>query len=61
MRDVESVHREGPRVVVDGRDAVLAYVAAALVAHGIAPPDLHVEAPTLEDVFLSLTGHVMAE
>jgi ABC-2 type transport system ATP-binding protein len=61
VRDVESVHREGPRVVVDGRDAVLAYVAAALVAHGIAPLDLHVEAPTLEDVFLSLTGHVMAE
>ena len=26
-----------------------------------APADLHVEAPSLEDVFLSLTGHVMAE
>ena len=61
VRDVEKVSREGPRVIVEGRGAALAYVAAALVAKGIAPTDLHVEAPTLEDVFLSLTGHVMAE
>ena len=61
VRHVEAVRREGPRVVVEGRGAVLAHVAAALVAQGIAPADLHVEAPTLEDVFLSLTGHVMAE
>ena len=40
---------------------MLAHVAAALVAHGIAPADLHLEAPSLEDVFLSLTGHAMAE
>jgi ABC-2 type transport system ATP-binding protein len=61
VRGVDVVRREGPRVIVEGRDAVLAYVAAALVARGIAPLDLHVEAPTLEDAFLSLTGHVMAE
>ena len=61
VRHVETVRREGPRVVVEGRGAVLAHVAAALVAQGIAPADLHVEAPSLEDVFLSLTGHVMAE
>ena len=52
VRHVEAVHRDGPRVVVEGRDAVLAHVAAALVAQGIAPADLHVEAPSLEDVFL---------
>ena len=41
--------------------AVLAHVAAALVAHGITPPDLRVEQPTLEDVFLTLTGHGMED
>jgi ABC-2 type transport system ATP-binding protein len=61
VRHVEVVRREGSRVVVEGRGAVLAHVAAALVAQNIAPADLHVEAPTLEDVFLSLTGRVMAE
>jgi hypothetical protein len=40
---------------------VLAHVGAALVANGLAPADLQVEAPSLEDVFLSLTGHAMAE
>ncbi len=58
---VQAVRREGPRVTVEGRDAVLAHVAAALVERGLAPPDLHLEAPTLEDVFLALTGHEMAE
>jgi ABC-2 type transport system ATP-binding protein len=58
---VERVTRHGTRVEVRGGGAVLAYVAAALVAHGITPPDLRVEQPTLEDVFLSLTGHDMEE
>jgi ABC-2 type transport system ATP-binding protein len=58
---VQAVHREGPRVTVEGHDAVLAHVAAALVARGLAPADLRLEAPTLEDVFLALTGHAMAE
>ena len=61
MPTVEAVHREGPRVTVQGHDAVLAHVAAALVEHDLAPADLHLEAPTLEDVFLALTGHAMAE
>ncbi len=61
VRDVESVSRDGGRVEVRGSRAVLAHVAAALVAHGIAPPDLRVEQPTLEDVFLALTGHEMEE
>jgi len=58
---VERVMRHGTRVEVRGGGAVLAHVAAALVAHGITPPDLRVEQPTLEDVFLSLTGHDMEE
>jgi len=58
---VDRIVRHGARVEVRGCGAVLAHVAAALVAHGITPPDLRVEQPTLEDVFLALTGHAMEE
>jgi ABC-2 type transport system ATP-binding protein len=54
---VDKVERIGPCVTVYGKGAVLAYVAASLMEHGIAPPDLRVEQPSLEDVFLKLTGH----
>jgi len=53
---VGDVTRHGPRVEVKGDGPVLALVAAALVDHGLTPADLRVEQPTLEDVFLSLTG-----
>ena len=53
---VRAVSRNGPRVEVDGTGPVLALVASALVAHGITPSDLRVEQPTLEDVFLAVTG-----
>jgi len=55
--NVRRVTRAGPRVEVEGDGPVLAFVAAALVAHGVAPADLRLEQPTLEDVFLKLTGH----
>jgi ABC-2 type transport system ATP-binding protein len=48
---------KGRRVEVEGSGPLLALVAAALVEHGIVPADLRVEQPTLEDVFLKLTGH----
>jgi ABC-2 type transport system ATP-binding protein len=54
---VRRVIRQGPKVTVEGSGPVLALVAAALVEHGIVPADLRVEQPTLEDVFLKLTGH----
>jgi len=54
---VRSVTRHGPRVEVEGSGPVLALVAASLVAHGITPSDLRMEQPTLEDVFLAITGH----
>ncbi len=41
---------------VDGRDPILAGVAAALAEHGIHPADLRTEQPHLEDVYLSCTG-----
>jgi ABC-2 type transport system ATP-binding protein len=54
---VTKVTRKGPRVEVKGTGPVLVRVAASLVEHGIEPADLRVEQPTLEDVFLKLTGH----
>ncbi len=55
--NVNRVLRRGPRVEIEGSGPVLALVAAALVEHGITPSDLRVEQPTLEDVFLKITGH----
>jgi ABC-2 type transport system ATP-binding protein len=54
---VAAVERDGDQVEVGGSGPVLALVAAALVERGIVPDDLRVERPTLEDVFLRLTGH----
>ncbi|MBI5289425.1 MAG: ABC transporter ATP-binding protein [Chloroflexi bacterium] len=52
--DVDSFESEGDHVLVRGTNAVLAHVGAALVARGITPPDLRVDLPTLEDVYMSL-------
>jgi ABC-2 type transport system ATP-binding protein len=58
---VTAVRAERGRVEVNGSGPVLALVAAALVEHGITPLDLRVERPSLEDVFLKLTGHGVGE
>jgi len=58
---VSRVTRRGRQVEVEGSGPVLALVAAALASHGITPADLRAEQPTLEDVFLSITGHVAEE
>jgi ABC-2 type transport system ATP-binding protein len=44
------------RFEVEGTGPVLALVAAELVNRGMTPSDLRVQQPTLEDVFLTLTG-----
>jgi hypothetical protein len=36
-------------------------VAAALAGHGLRPADLRVNQPSLEDVFLQITGHALEE
>lgn len=54
---VEGISRSGPRVEVTGSGPVLALVATELVSRGIVPEDLRIEQPTLEDVFLAITGH----
>jgi ABC-2 type transport system ATP-binding protein len=58
---VGSWERRGRRVVVHGTGPLLAHVAAALVEHGILPDDLRVHEPSLEDVFLKLTGHTVED
>jgi ABC-2 type transport system ATP-binding protein len=58
---VTGVTRTGPRVEVSGSGPVLALTAVVLVEHGIVPADLCIEQPTLEDVFLKLTGHAVGE
>ncbi len=53
---VDDVRIMGRQVTVTGSGPVLAHVGAALVAHGQAPLDLRSRRPTLEDVFLRLSG-----
>jgi len=59
--DVSSVSRHGPRVEVQGNGPVLSRVAVALAQRGILPTDLRLEQPSLEDVFLSITGHTIQD
>ncbi|MCP3937437.1 MAG: ABC transporter ATP-binding protein [Actinomycetia bacterium] len=56
---VESLTRNGETIEVRGTGPVLALVASELVAHGIAPLDLRIDRPTVEDAFLVLTGRRM--
>jgi ABC-2 type transport system ATP-binding protein len=58
---VGDVVRSGRRVEVTGSGSHIAPVAAALVANGLNPDDFRVEQPSLEDVFLQLTGHGLEE
>lgn len=51
-----SIERHGQKFTVRGSGPLLAHVAAALVSHGIAPADLKVDVPTLEDVYMDLVG-----
>jgi ABC-2 type transport system ATP-binding protein len=56
LEHVRKVVRRGESVEVTGTGPVLAVVASELVSRGMAPEDLWVEQPDLEDVFLELTG-----
>jgi ABC-2 type transport system ATP-binding protein len=52
--------RDGQAAVI-GYGPVLVDVAAALSRHGLRPADLRVNQPSLEDVFLEITGHALDE
>ena len=56
LAEVDGVRRQGRRITVTGHGALLASVAAALVNHGLKPIDLASHRPSLEDVFLMITG-----
>ena len=59
LKAVPHVHnysRRGQKIEVQGDGPVLALVASELVKRGIVPVDLRKEQPTLEDVFLKITG-----
>ncbi len=56
---VHKVSRQGSRVELEGDGPVLAMAAHALISQGIVPADLHTVQPTLEDVFLTITGQPM--
>lgn len=58
----ERVEQIGERVVVYGRDSdLVSTVVRALEKEGISFRDLRTEQPSLEDVFLTLTGRVIHE
>jgi ABC-2 type transport system ATP-binding protein len=57
ISQVKKVTRTEKAIEIEGMGAVVSLVAAALVNHGIVPDDLRIRQPSLEDVFLTLTGH----
>lgn len=62
LSDVERVEQIGERIVVYGhRDGLVSKVVNALGSSGIRFRDLRTEQPSLEDVFLTLTGKEMQE
>ena len=58
---VAAVTERGGQAAVTGYGPVLVDVAAALAGHGLRPADLRVNRPSLEDVFLEITGHALDE
>jgi ABC-2 type transport system ATP-binding protein len=62
LRSVSRVEVVGDRVIISGReDGLVVDVVNALSAKGCRFRDLRTEQPTLEDVFLSLTGRAVRE
>jgi len=58
---VESVSVDAGRVTVTGDGAATVAVAAELVGHGVRPEDFRTHHPSLEDVFLALTGRNLTD
>lgn len=58
---VESVTVDAGRVTVRAAGPATVRIAAALAAQGIEPPDFRTHHPSLEDVFIALTGRRLNE
>lgn len=64
LQEVSCVQQVEDRVIISGKgdgDALLSSVVTALPASGIRYRDLHTERPTLEDVFLKMTGRAVRD
>ena len=62
IAQVDSVTSQGFRVTIRGRgDDLVTQVIQRLAEHRMRVVDFRTEAPTLEDVFLRLTGHAIRE
>jgi ABC-2 type transport system ATP-binding protein len=57
LPEVSDVSRHGDRIAVSGTGDMVGAVTTVLVSGGIVPHDLRVEQTTLEDAFVTLTGH----
>jgi ABC-2 type transport system ATP-binding protein len=59
---IQSVESDGTQVTVRGQgDDLVTQVIQCLAEHGIRVIDFRTEVPTLEDVFLRLTGHTIRD
>jgi ABC-2 type transport system ATP-binding protein len=59
---VESVDRQGSQVTVRGRgDDLVTQVIQCVAEHRMRVIDFRTEVPTLEDVFLRVTGHTIRD
>jgi ABC-2 type transport system ATP-binding protein len=58
---VETATLGDGKVTVTGEGAAAVRVAAALAEHSVTPNDYRTQYPSLEDVFLSMTGHRLSE
>jgi ABC-2 type transport system ATP-binding protein len=58
---VESITVDDGQVTVAGQSVAAARVAAALAEQEVTPEDYRTHYPSLEDVFLALTGHRLSE
>ena len=58
---VARVRTTGPVTEVTGAPACSVLVAAALAQHGLTPPDFRTHHPSLDEVFLALTGRALRE
>jgi ABC-2 type transport system ATP-binding protein len=60
--EIESVTCEGSQVTIRGRAGdLVTQVIGCVAEHGIRVTDFRTEVPTLEDVFLRLTGHTIRD
>jgi ABC-2 type transport system ATP-binding protein len=64
LPEVSCIEQVEDRIIISGRgdgDAMLVSVVTTLPASGIRYHDLHTERPTLEDVFLQVTGRAIRD